>query len=501
MVYLELGLDVLRSYKRLPYTAWHAMAEFVDNSTQSYFNNRDVLDSSLAAQGRPFEVRITYDRNGPGLLRIADDAMGMSVDELQRALRVGLPPVYSDGRSKYGLGMKMGACWFGENWSIRTKRLGETIEHTVRVNVEAVADGNGELPYEAREGVPADGHYTIIEITDLNRRPQGRTLGKIKDFLRSMYRVDLRNGDMDLYWQGEKLGWSMDEDFAKAHDGSAYRRDFQFDVDTKHVSGWVGVLERGSRSKAGFSILHANRVVKGWPDSWRPESIFGQVQGSNDLVNQRLTGEINLDAFDVSHTKDDILWLGDEEDVVQDRLAEECADYREYARTRRRDPRPITDIEVQAAVDEFQAEINSPEIIDLITISSVPSPDVVREDDAAVVSAIDPDDAAFRVSLTLGSGEVEIRGYLATEVSSNDPYVIIESTTLDRVMIVINMQHPHVQQIHGSENLLNYLRHCTYDGVAEWQARNQASTTDPATIKRLKDRLLRVPFDMEMHGG
>ena len=41
---LELGLDVLRSYKRLPYKAWHALAEFVDNSTQSYFNNKAALD-------------------------------------------------------------------------------------------------------------------------------------------------------------------------------------------------------------------------------------------------------------------------------------------------------------------------------------------------------------------------------------------------------------------------------------------------------------------------
>ena len=40
MPQLVLGLDVIRSYKRLSYTIWHAIAEFIDNSTQSYFNNR-----------------------------------------------------------------------------------------------------------------------------------------------------------------------------------------------------------------------------------------------------------------------------------------------------------------------------------------------------------------------------------------------------------------------------------------------------------------------------
>ena len=36
-IQLELGLQVIQSYRRLSYTAWHAIAELVDNSTQSYF--------------------------------------------------------------------------------------------------------------------------------------------------------------------------------------------------------------------------------------------------------------------------------------------------------------------------------------------------------------------------------------------------------------------------------------------------------------------------------
>jgi hypothetical protein len=78
MVQLELGLEAIRSYKRLPYTAWNALAEFVDNSTQSYINNRHILDAALKLDGRPFEVSITYD-NGTDLLRVSDNAMGMSL--------------------------------------------------------------------------------------------------------------------------------------------------------------------------------------------------------------------------------------------------------------------------------------------------------------------------------------------------------------------------------------------------------------------------------------
>jgi hypothetical protein len=50
----------------------------------------------------------------------------------------------------------------------------------------------------------------------------------------------------------------------------------------------------------------------------------------------------------------------------------------------------------------------------------------------------------------------------------------------------------------GSEGILDYLRHCTYDAIAEWQARHKTGTIDPDTAKLLKDRLLRVPLELEM---
>jgi len=62
---------------------------------------------------------------------------------------------------------------------------------------------------------------------------------------------------------------------------------------------------------------------------------------------------------------------------------------------------------------------------------------------------------------------------------------------------VINMQHPHLTQIEGSQGVLNYFRHCVYDGVAEWQARHKAGRLDPETVKMLKDKLLRLACNIE----
>jgi hypothetical protein len=59
------------------------------------------------------------------------------------------------------------------------------------------------------------------------------------------------------------------------------------------------------------------------------------------------------------------------------------------------------------------------------------------------------------------------------------------------------MNHPHVNTI-DENGLLNYFRHCTYDALAEWRARNQLASIEPNTIRRLKDSFLRLSFDIEM---
>ena len=122
-IQLIIGPDAITSYRRLAYSPWHAIAEFVDNSTQSYFDNRDALDECMKNEDdKILTVSVAYDKGK--MLRVVDNAMGMSRDDLERALHVARPPVNTKGRSKYGMGMKTAACWMGDQWTIRTKKLG-----------------------------------------------------------------------------------------------------------------------------------------------------------------------------------------------------------------------------------------------------------------------------------------------------------------------------------------------------------------------------------------
>ena len=189
---LKVGLDVINSYKRLAYTPWHAIAEFIDNSTQSYFDSKLVLDQAYKAEQGGLLVSVVYSKEDD-ILRIVDNSIGMSFEELQDALTVALPPKNTSGRSKYGMGLKTAACWLGNLWTVRTKKLGETVEHSVTVDVPKIARGDSDLSYGAIDGKDENLHYTIVEIHKHNRTFAARTLGKIKEYLRSMYRMDFRN--------------------------------------------------------------------------------------------------------------------------------------------------------------------------------------------------------------------------------------------------------------------------------------------------------------------
>lgn len=499
-VKIVFGHENFGNYRRLAYRWWYALAEFVDNSSQSYLDNRTSLDDVLAEQHEPFRVTITTDKD---FVRISDNAMGMDLADLRRAMVVGKPPENSSGRCRYGLGMKTASCWIGNNCRIITTKLGDSNEYTVDVVVDEIVKGHVHPPMKTRTAEEGD-HYTIIEIREHYHPLRGRTIGKIKDYLRSIYRQDISSKMMVLTYNDNELEWERysDDEFLVRKDGSFYKKGFIFEIDTdppKVAEGWVGVLRKGSRSKAGFSILHRQRVIKGWPESWRPESIFG-LGGRNDLINQRVVGEINLEEFEISHTKDEINWHGMEEEKIEDGLLKECRSYMETARKARggeaegHGPLPV---HVDAAIKTLEAEISTPEFLDMLSLEDALPP---AEQLAASNHQVVENAASVEPTFVATLGEMTVKVYIDSIGSPNDPYFINEDKGDEEVLVVVNAQHPHWSMLEGENAVVNYLRHCVYDGVAEHRAA-QLSRLEPDSVKRLKDNYLRVAFELLQGDG
>jgi hypothetical protein len=102
-----------------------------------------------------------------------------------------------------------------------------------------------------------------------------------------------------------------------------------------------------------------------------------------------------------------------------------------------------------------------------------------------------------KTTLTVEIDHFSVKIYIK-ERTIYEPYLVINSAIENEVIIIINTGHPHWTQLRNAIGVLNYLRHCIYDGIAEWQARHRKQSLRPDTIKTYKDNLLRIPFKLEL---
>lgn len=206
-VNIRPGVSVLSVLRHLNYRAWFALAEFVDNSLQSYLTNRAALERLHGSSFR-LEVRIDFDGVAPTRLSVRDNAGGISASDYPRAFRPAAIPPDRTGLCEFGMGMKSAACWFAPRWRVRTSALGESVERTVRFEIERIV--NDELEeLEITEATSADeSHFTEIVLEELHHPFVGRTIGKVKEHLTDIYRVFLRDGTLQLFFNEEPLQYN-----------------------------------------------------------------------------------------------------------------------------------------------------------------------------------------------------------------------------------------------------------------------------------------------------
>jgi hypothetical protein len=498
---LTFTANIAESYKRLSYKLWYALAEYIDNSTQAYYENKELLDNHLATDGEHLCIDIQYYRGqqlSEDFFEIFDNSIGMDEEVLRRAFNTGQKPEINTGRSKYGLGLKTSSFWLGDKWSITTTRLGNNKEYYIKVDIDKIADGNISLDIEERE-VDEQTHYTKIKIWDLHSRFIGRTLSKVRSYLSSIYRYDLLSANIQIKWMDHFLSWqNLDDLLFENFEGERTKKEFEFQVDGKTVKGWAGVLNRGDRGQAGFALVQSDRVIN---TNYRPGEIFGEQEGGrNDLVNQRLIGEIFIDGFDVSHTKDQILWSGEQEEELENNLKQEVSDLVRIALTRRvRESIDVSDVrDIEVALGNLHHEMESEVACDLIENIEIPPEKALEKANSYLLEAV-----VNRISepVIIKLGSLLVKLYTDEGMSPFDPYVISDSAIIkdgnQELVVVFNPNHPHWQEIKDDNGVLIFLRHVVYDGVSEWKAWNKTGNIGHDTVKFIKDNLLRIPFIIE----
>ncbi|MDR2822379.1 MAG: ATP-binding protein [Acholeplasmatales bacterium] len=333
--------SVYSTYKRLSYQVASALAEFVDNSTQSFFDNKDKLYSKdKYFKGLRVDIRYEEDKLNGDILTIEDNAYGMDEQNFKRAIILDKPPQKNNGRNEFGMGLKTAACWFGNLWSVESKELGSNYKYYAEMDIAAFQKYKGETIDIDEEPESPKEHYTKITIKNLNQSIKGvNTIKKIKKLLGSTYRTDLRTGEIKIYYNDELLTFEFFDPFIDK-EGKEWKKNIDFDIlfregtefeQQLNVNGFIAITIPGSTKSAGFTLLRRGRVVVGGEErNWRPQEIFG---ASNSFEYQRLYGEINLDEWPVSQAKDSFIWDNDSlEEKLISKLKLESVDYISKAR-------------------------------------------------------------------------------------------------------------------------------------------------------------------------
>ena len=320
-VNIRPGVGILSVLRHLNYKPWFAMAEFVDNSLQSFFLHEKAL-RRLHGENFRVKVEIEFDRSDDMRIKIRDNAAGIASSEYPRAFRPAELPTQTTGLAEFGMGMKSAACWFAPHWRVRTSALGETVERTIAFNIEEIVKDAIEELDVAESPATEDTHFTEITLFDPHNRLQTRTGAKVKNHLASIYRVFLREGTLELWFDAEKLQYEqpivLSHPYYKTPDGPPRRwhKEFNFDFGQGlKAVGFAALREVASTATAGFALFRRKRLIEGsWDEPYRPEFVFGS---GNSYRKQRLFGEINLEGFEVSHTKDGFKWEDHEQPFLE----------------------------------------------------------------------------------------------------------------------------------------------------------------------------------------
>ncbi len=327
---IQPAASILNVFSRLSYKAWYAIAEFVDNSTQSYLSHMEELDKDFGLDKLVVKVRYSAEYN---TLTITDNAYGMEIEKFKDAILLDSRNNEQVGRHEFGMGLKTAASWFGNIWSVTSTQYGSYNEFNATVNIPQLKTEGLNSVRIHRRTVDKNMHGTTVTISEVTKKITGsRTIVKIRDLLSSMYRRDINNKNIEIWFNDEPIVFD-DYPILTNFRGKTWKKPLDFTIlfDTKyyHITGFVAIMNPGSFPKAGFALFRQDRVVIGGTDSnYKPTQIFGQIQSQRSL---KLFGELNMDDFPVNQAKDGFIWDDGLEDAFIEALKMNIQGYIEIA--------------------------------------------------------------------------------------------------------------------------------------------------------------------------
>lgn len=477
--------SVYDTFSNYSYKIWYSIAEFVDNSTSSFYKNERSL--KFYKQDK-LQIDIEYD-SAKSILRITDNAYGMEIADFKRAILLGSKPTDNSGRNEFGMGLKTAASWFGKWWSVTSTQLGSPNKYSAVVDIPELYKSDEIDIVTSR--CSSQEHGTVIEIRNLTKKIEGpKTIAKIKEVLRSMYRRDLNSGKVAITYNHQNLVFENYHVLCSGDKEWRKNLDFYFTYDKimHHVIGFVGLLgegterDQGSFAKAGFALFRRDRVIIGHEgEYYKPYEIFGQPQSR---ISLNLFGEMDLDDFPVNQAKDGFVWDDGLESAFLDALKIQISDYMKLAdkpkptKSKPFDPSNKKELEAtkantQASLDKLK-EKPVDEDEEEKPVDSSPKTEEEKEFEDAFVNVEDAVEKVYKESAATYTVPLGIENETINVTWSNAGGAYWYSFDKENNEIKINIAHPFFQPFSSSAEFRDVLNKFV---IAIYLAEKRAEST------------------------
>jgi hypothetical protein len=355
---------ILRMLGQIELKGWQCIAELVDNAIDA------MLKSELSNEGRKIDIYIPTRqeivRNLP--LRIKDNGVGMSEEELENCLKAGYTSQGTDNLGLFGMGFNIATARLGDVVEVWTSK--ENMDYDIGVKIDLIEmqrtkNFERELA-KRRKSFKVSG--TSIEISKfhpraeklLNRTYIPKELNRIySKKLLEEYGISIVTNQQALkpfefcVWSEER---SVDYKGEKIHAIQYFNHDFddrhycsrcfiwidEYDIKLSNesvcpncgqadmvqarkinVQGWVGIQRYNDPEHYGINIIRNGRIIKKldkslftWQDRYNKNNGDAIKDYPIDTTAQggRIVGEIIADFITPTYTKDsfeetDKLWL------------------------------------------------------------------------------------------------------------------------------------------------------------------------------------------------
>ena len=198
---------ILRTLGEIPFQTWQCIAELVDNSIDAFL-------SDMSLEDREKRITVTWSSDLVGAaartVEIVDNAAGMSIDQLQNAVRAGYTsndPIGNLGL--FGMGFNIATARLGEETTVLSTRKGDADWVGVTIDFQKLIDAKKfDAPIIRKAKTDPDECGTRITISKLKAGIMSELSGKeseIRQRLELVYTPLLSSQDITITVRSKQL--------------------------------------------------------------------------------------------------------------------------------------------------------------------------------------------------------------------------------------------------------------------------------------------------------